>query len=106
MSILHIRETSRRRSSPEISAGDYFAEARENSVAVFPFLALLALLSRRTPIKLKRLVKLVLLPWAAQIALFPHIEDRYFISGASLIGVALICAALSQPREAPLPVAK
>ena len=99
--------------TPEISAGDYFAavhdmidEARENSVAVFPFLAVVALLSWRTPIKLKHLVKLVLLSWAAHIALFPHIEDRYFISGASLIGVAVICAALSKPSEAPLPVGK
>src|SRR5581483_12379983 len=75
--------------SPKISISDYFAathdmvdEARENSVAVFPFIAAIALFSSGTPNRLKRLVKIVLLAWAAHIVIFPHIEDRYFLAGA------------------------
>ena len=85
-----------------ISAGDYFNavhdiidEARENSVTVIPFIAALSLFSSRTPARLKRLVRVVLVSWAAHIVLFPHIEDRYFIAGAAIIGVAAISAILS-----------
>ena len=85
-----------------ITAGDYFHafdemidEARENSVAVFPFIALLSLISSRTPRRVKQLVKVVLLSWAARIVLFPHIEDRYFITGAAIIGVAGVAAVVS-----------
>ena len=83
--------------SPKISVSDYFAdvhdmidEARENSVTVFPFIAALALFALQTPSKLKRLVKIVLLSWAAHLVLYPHIEDRYFIAGAAMIGVAAV----------------
>jgi hypothetical protein len=81
--------------SPKISASDYFGavhdmvdEAGENRVAVFPFIAAIALLSSRTPDPLKHLLKIVLLAWAAHIIIFPHIEDRYFVAGAAIIGVA------------------
>lgn len=81
--------------SPKISISDYFGavhdmldEARENSVTVFPFIAAIALFSSRTPNRLKRLVKIVLLSWAAHIIIFPHMEDRYFIAGAAMIGIA------------------
>jgi len=94
-----------------ITAGDYFNavgdmidEARENSVTVFPFLALLSLISSRTPLRLKRLVKVVLLSWAARIALFPHIEDRYFITGAAIIAVAGIAAVRSRNETGNLRV--
>ena len=82
---------------PRITAADYFGavrdmvdEAREGSVMVFPFLATLALFSSRTTTVLKRLVTIVLLSWAAHIAIFPHIEDRYFVSGSALIGLAAL----------------
>ena len=88
-----------------ISAGYYFNalhdmadEARENSVTVFPFIAVLSLLSWKTPMRLKRLVKVVLLSWLAHVVLFPHLEDRYFIAGAAIIGVAASAAVLS-PNE-------
>ncbi len=87
--------------SPKISASDYFAavhemvdEAGENSVMVFPFIAAVALFSSRTPSRLKRLVDIVLLSWAVHLIIFPHIEDRYFIAGAAMIGVALVAGLL------------
>ena len=95
-----------------IASGDYFNdvrdmidEARENSVTVFPFIALLSLISSRTPARLKRLVKVVLLSWAARIVLFPHIEDRYFITGAAIIGMAGVAAVLSRNETENLRVA-
>jgi len=99
--------------SPKISISDYFAathdmvdEARENSVAVFPFIAAIALFSSGTPNRLKRLVKIVLLAWAAHIVIFPHIEDRYFLAGAAMIGVATAAGLLkSTSASAPLAVA-
>lgn len=88
--------------SPRISMSDYFRavhdmvdEARENSVTVFPFIAALALFAWRTPPRLRHLVTLVLLSWAAHLVLFPHIEDRYFIAGAAMIGVAVVAGLLS-----------
>jgi hypothetical protein len=48
-------------------------------VTVIPFIAALSLFSSRTPARLKRLVRVILVSWAAHIILFPHIEDRYFI---------------------------
>src|SRR6185312_1499741 len=99
--------------APKMTVADYFGsmhdmidEARENSVLAFPFLAAIILLSRRTPSHLKHLVTVVLLSWAAHLLLFPHIEDRYFIAGAALIGVAAISAALSWNPEEPLHVAQ
>jgi len=86
-----------------ISAADYFGavydmidEARESSALVFPFLAAIALLSSRTTTKMKRLVVVVLVSWIAHLALFPHIEDRYFIAGAAIIGVAVLSSLLSR----------
>jgi hypothetical protein len=83
--------------APDFSAHDYFAawldtidEARENSVLVFPLLAALVLLTRRAEATMSGLVKIVLLSWLARLLLFPHIEDRYFISGSALIGIAAI----------------
>lgn len=98
--------------SPKISASDYFAavhdmvdEAGENSVTVFPFIAAVALFSS-APNRLKRLVKIVLLSWAAHLIIFPHIEDRYFIAGASVIGVALVSGLLkSTGTSVPFAVA-
>ena len=88
--------------SAKISPRDYFAavhdmvdEARENSVMIFPFIAAIALFSSRTAHRLKRLVNIVLLSWAAHIIIFPHIEDRYFIAGASMIGVAAAAVLLN-----------
>jgi hypothetical protein len=77
-------------------------EASENSVMVFPFLAAIALFSSRTPDRLKRLVKIVLLSWAAHVIIFPHIEDRYFIAGAAMIGVAAT-AGLLKVNKPPIP---
>jgi hypothetical protein len=83
--------------APDFSVHDYFAawadtidEARENSVLVFPFVAALVLLSRRADPKMRALIYVVLLSWMARLLLFPHIEDRYFISGCALIGIAAI----------------
>jgi hypothetical protein len=83
--------------APDFSVRDYFAawidtvdEARENSVLVFPFLAVLVLLTGRAEATMSGLVKIVLLSWLARLLLFPHIEDRYFISGSALIGIAAI----------------
>ena len=97
--------------SPKICGSDYFSaahdmvdEAGENSVAVFLFIAAIALLSSRTPNRLKRLVKIVLLSWAAHIIVFPHIEDRYFIAGAAMIGVAA-AAGLLKSESASVPCA-
>lgn len=99
--------------SPKISVSDYFVavhdmldEARENSVAVFPFLAAIALFASRTPARLKQLVKIVLLSWTVHIAIFPHIEDRYFIAGAAMTGIAIISVLREDARPAvPFPVA-
>jgi hypothetical protein len=84
--------------TPEFSLHDYFAawadtidEARENSIMVFPFIAALVLLGRGEQ-KLKALVTVVLLSWIVRLILFPHIEDRYFISGSAIIGIAAISA--------------
>ena len=97
--------------SPRISISNYFDavrdmvdEAGENSVTVFPFIAAVALFSSRTPSRLKRLVKIVLLSWAAHIIIFPHIEDRYFIAGAAMIGVAA-AAGLLKSTSASVPFA-
>jgi hypothetical protein len=76
-------------------------EAAESSVVVFPFLAALALLSRRVTPEWTRLIKVVLLSWAAHIILFPHIEDRYFVAGAAIIGVGIL-AALGSRRTSPM----
>ncbi len=96
--------------SARISVSDYFTavhdmidEARENSTMVFPFIAAIALFSR-TPSQLKRLVKIVLLSWAAHIIIFPHIEDRYFIAGAAMIGVAAVVGLL-KATETSVPFA-
>jgi hypothetical protein len=97
--------------SPRISISDYFAsvhdmvdEARENSVTVFPFIAAIALFSSRTPSQFKRLVKIVLLSWAAHVIIFPHVEDRYFIAGAVMIGLAAVLGLL-ETTKASLPFA-
>jgi hypothetical protein len=89
--------------SSTIPAADYFGavhdmidEARESSVLVFPLLAASTLLSVRTSRTMKRLVVVVLLSWIAHLALFPHIEDRYFIAGAAIIGVAALSSVLSR----------
>ena len=86
--------------NPKFSVRDYFAalhdvvdDARETSVMVFPFIATVVLFSERTPIRLKQLVGIVLLSWVAHIVLFPHLEDRYFVAGSAVIGIAAICAA-------------
>lgn len=99
--------------APKLTAADYFGsvhdmidEARENSVLAFPFIAVIALLSRRTPRHLKHVVAVVLLSWAAHLALFPHIEDRYFIAGAAIIGIAAISSALSWNPAEPLHIAR
>src|SRR5579884_229509 len=96
--------------SARISVSDYFTalhdkidEARENSMMVFPFIAAIALFSR-TPTQLKRLVKIVLLSWAVHIIIFPHIEDRYFIAGAAMIGVAAVVGLL-KATETSVPFA-
>jgi hypothetical protein len=93
--------------NPKITAADYFSavrdmvdEARESSVTAFPFLAALALLSSRTTRVLKSLVTIVLLSWAAHLVLFPHIEDRYFISGSVLIGIASLSTLRGSAAEA------
>ncbi|HWC16918.1 MAG TPA: hypothetical protein VG498_07875 [Terriglobales bacterium] len=98
--------------SSATSIVDYFSamhdmidEARENSVTVFPLIAALCLLSFKTSAHLKRLVKVVLLSWLAHILIFPHIEDRYFIAGAAIIGVAAVTAVLSRNQTEKLPVA-
>jgi hypothetical protein len=97
----------------KLTAADYFGsvrdmidEARENSVLAFPLLAAIVLLSRRTPSHLKNLVTVVLLSWTGRLVLFPHIEDRYFIAGAAIIGIAAISSALSWNPEEPLHVAR
>ena len=97
--------------SPKISGSDYFSaahdmvdEAGENTVAVFPFIAAIALFSSRTPKRLQRLVNIVLLSWAGHIIIFPHIEDRYFIAGAAMIGVAA-AAGLLKSESASVPFA-
>src|SRR5579885_78425 len=94
----------------DVSVSDYFTalhdmidEARENSMMVFPFIAAIALFSR-TPTQLKRLVKIVLLSWAVHIIIFPHIEDRYFIAGAAMIGVAAVVGLL-KATETSVPFA-
>jgi hypothetical protein len=88
--------------SSTISAADYLGavydmvdEARESSVVIFPFLAAIALFSRASTPKMKRLVVVVLLSWIAHLVLFPHIEDRYFIAGVGIIGVAALSSMLS-----------
>jgi hypothetical protein len=85
--------------TPAFTAADYLSawhdivdEAAESSVMVFPFLATLALLSRRLIPEWRTLIKVVLLSWAAHIILFPHIEDRYFVAGAAIIGVGILVA--------------
>jgi hypothetical protein len=92
--------------SSTIAAADYVAavhdmvdEARESSVLAFPFLAVIALLSPGTSSKLKRLVVVVLLSWIAHLSLFPHIEDRYFVAGSAIIGVAVVSSLLSRAHE-------
>ncbi|MFL6437992.1 MAG: hypothetical protein ACJ71Q_10465 [Terriglobales bacterium] len=92
--------------SSTVAAADYVGavhdmvdEARESSVLVFPFLAGIALLSSRTAAELKRLVGVGLLSWIAHLALFPHIEDRYFIAGSAIIGVAVLSSLLSRVNE-------
>ena len=91
---------------PKIVVADYFGavrdmvdEAREGSVIVFPFLAALALFSSRTATLLKRLITIVLLSWATHIAIFPHVEDRYFVSGSALIGLAALSATLGATQS-------
>jgi hypothetical protein len=93
--------------TPGFTIADYLAawhdmvdEAAESSVVAFPFLAALALLSRRLTPNWTRLIKVVLLSWAAHIILFPHIEDRYFVAGAAIIGVGML-AALGSRRTSP-----
>jgi hypothetical protein len=76
-------------------------EAGENSVTVFPFIAAVALFSS-IPNRLKRLVKIVLFSWAAHLIIFPHIEDRYFIAGAAMIGIAVV-ASLPQATRPSVP---
>ena len=80
---------------------DMVDEAAESSALVFPFLAALALLSRKLSRDWTRLIEIVLLSWAAHVILFPHIEDRYFVAGAALIGVGSATALLSPqvPQE-------
>lgn len=90
--------------TPTFTAADYLSavhemvdEGRESSVLVFPFLAALALLSHRLTREWRQLVVIVLLSSAAHIVLFPHIEDRYFVAGSAIIGVAVLTGLLSPP---------
>lgn len=90
--------------SPAFKASDYFSavsemmdEASESSVVVFPFVAALALLSRRLTREWTGLITVVLLSWAAHIILFPHIEDRYFVAGSAIVGIGALSALLSSP---------
>lgn len=71
-------------------------EASQGSVLVFPFLAGAVLMSRKISAQWTGLVKVILLSWAAHIVLFPHIEDRYFVAGSAMIGVAALAACLSR----------
>ena len=94
--------------TPTFTAADYVSsmhdmidEARESSVTVFPFIASLALLSRLLTPRWKRLIVIVLLSLALHIVLFPHIEDRYFLSGAAIIGLAALVALLCTSRASP-----
>jgi hypothetical protein len=89
--------------APSFTIADYLStahdtvdQARESSIVVFPFIAALGLLSPRLTRPWKRLVVVVLLSWAARIILFPHIEDRYFVSGAAIIGFAALLALLDK----------
>ncbi len=89
--------------SPQFGLTGYFQamhdmvdEARQSSVLVFPFVAALSLFSSRTARVLKQLVTVVLLSWATHIVLFPHIEDRYFVAGSALVGIAIISALLGR----------
>jgi hypothetical protein len=67
---------------------------------VFPFLAALALLSRKLPSQWIGLIIVILLSWAAHVVLFPHIEDRYFVAGSAMIGIGALTAFLStQPKR-------
>jgi len=91
---------------PKITPADYFGavhdmvdEAREGSVMVFPFLAALALFLSKTASLLKPLVTVVLLSWAAHIVLFPHLEDRYFVSGSAIIGLAALSGLLGAAQS-------
>ena len=92
--------------SPTFRASDYFFavsemvnEASESSVVVFPFVAALALLSRRLTREWTGLITVVLLSWAAHIILFPHIEDRYFVAGSAIVGIGALSALLSPPNR-------
>lgn len=78
---------------------DMLDETRESSILVFPFIAALAGFSSRTPRALKELAAVVILSWLAHIMLFPHIEDRYFVAGSTLIGIAGISALVFRPNH-------
>ena len=71
-------------------------EASQSSVMVFPFLAALALFSRKLTAQWIGLITVILLSWAVHVVLFPHIEDRYFVAGSAMIGVAALAAFLSK----------
>jgi hypothetical protein len=95
---------------PEFGLAGYFQamhdmldEARESSMLVFPFVAVLSLFSSRTARILKQLVTVVLLSWATHIVLFPHIEDRYFVAGSALVGIATISALLGGSNQSAGP---
>ena len=74
-------------------------ETRESSILVFPFISALALVSPRLTRRWKGLTVVVLLSWVVHILLFPHLEDRYFVSGAAMIGLAALIALLSRNVE-------
>lgn len=74
---------------------DMIDEARESSVVIFPFIAALALFSPRLTRQWKQLLTTILLSWAAHVVLFPHIEDRYFVAGSAMIGLAALAALAS-----------
>lgn len=78
------------------AASEMVNEASQSSVMVFPFLAALALLSRKLTAQWIGLIIVILASWAAHVVLFPHIEDRYFVAGSAMIGVAALAAFLSR----------
>jgi hypothetical protein len=91
-----------------VSWGDYLEDAKElagitaaGSMVAFVLLAVLALVSGRASRRSKELIWVIFAALAVRLALFPHLEDRYFVAQYTILAVAAVPTLLARAGAQP-----
>jgi len=89
-----------------ISWGDYLEATKElagmtasGSMLPFVLLAVLALASGWASRRSKELIWMVFAALAVRLALYPHLEDRYFVAQYTMLAIAAISTLLAPPGQ-------